>query len=91
MKFSPILLCLLGSANGSLMDFDPVNSIRDWLHPVKPNYDVNLDDIDTTPLAEITQKVFFDIEIAGEYVGQIVMGLYGDVVPRTVENFVTIS
>jgi len=31
--------------------------------------------------------VFFDIEIAGKPAGRIVMGLFGDVVPKTVENF----
>lgn len=36
---------------------------------------------------EITQKVFFDITIGGEEAGRIVIGLYGNVVPRTAKNF----
>ncbi|MBA0873837.1 hypothetical protein Goshw_007949 [Gossypium schwendimanii] len=36
---------------------------------------------------KVTTKCFFDVEISGKVVGRIVMGLLGDVVPRTVENF----
>ena len=34
-------------------------------------------------------RVFFDISIAGEEAGRIVMTLFADVVPRTAENFVS--
>ncbi|MBA0573837.1 hypothetical protein Golob_001094 [Gossypium lobatum] len=37
--------------------------------------------------AKVTTKCFFDVEISGKVVGRIVMGLLGDVVPRTIENF----
>lgn len=41
----------------------------------------------TTQGPEITDKVFFDITIGQEPKRRIVFGLYGKVVPRTVENF----
>merc|ERR1719362_854198 len=36
---------------------------------------------------EITHRVFFDMEIGGEAAGRIVIGLYGNTVPKTAENF----
>merc|ERR1711920_1040890 len=36
---------------------------------------------------KVTVKTFFDVEIDGEKAGRVVFGLYGDVVPKTVENF----
>eukprot|EP00980_Cylindrotheca_fusiformis_P024522 scaffold11982_cov89-Cylindrotheca_fusiformis.AAC.4 len=37
--------------------------------------------------AEITESVYFDMELDGEPIGRIEMGLYGSTVPKTVENF----
>jgi cyclophilin family peptidyl-prolyl cis-trans isomerase len=40
---------------------------------------------------EVTQKVFFDIAVDGAPSGRVVMGLYGNDVPKTVANFVALG
>ncbi|KAJ7520156.1 hypothetical protein O6H91_20G069700 [Diphasiastrum complanatum] len=36
---------------------------------------------------EISRKVYFDVDIDGQRAGRVVIGLFGGVVPKTVENF----
>lgn len=36
---------------------------------------------------EVTRKVYMDMTIGGESVGRITLGLFGNVVPKTAENF----
>jgi peptidylprolyl isomerase len=36
---------------------------------------------------KVTHKVYFDIEINDQPAGRITFGLFGDVVPKTAENF----
>jgi len=40
---------------------------------------------------KVTKEVWFDITIGGEAAGRIKIGLFGEVVPKTVENFYTLA
>jgi len=39
----------------------------------------------------VTKKVTFEITVGGEKIGNIVIGLFGDIVPKTVENFAQLA
>lgn len=41
-------------------------------------------------LPVVTHRAYLDIEMEGEQVGRIVLGLFGDVAPKAVENFVSL-
>lgn len=38
--------------------------------------------------AAMTDKVFLDVEIDDKPAGRVIIGLYGDIVPRTTANFI---
>ena len=40
---------------------------------------------------KVTKKVFFDMTIGGKEAGRIEIGLFGDVVPKTVKNFLALA
>ena len=40
---------------------------------------------------QITEKVFFDLTLDGQGVGRVVIGLYGNDVPKTAENFASLG
>ena len=48
-------------------------------------------DAKKTKQPEVTEKVFFDIKIGDKDAGRIVIGLFGDVVPKTAKNFATLA
>jgi cyclophilin family peptidyl-prolyl cis-trans isomerase len=39
----------------------------------------------------ILQEVFMDISVGGEPAGRIIIGLFGTIVPLTVDNFATLA
>lgn len=73
-----------GMGYGAITLFNSTNSDED---------DINIDGAAVPPSAEITSKVFFDIakqttpNSPYQPLGRVVIGLYGDVVPKTVKNF----
>ncbi len=52
-----------------------------------PTTDGNAAILSSAPKECANPIVFFDVTVAGEPVGRIVMELYAHIVPKTVENF----
>ena len=44
----------------------------------------------SNPIDRVTNKVYLDIQIGNKYAGRIVIGLFGDTVPYTVYNFMSL-
>lgn len=49
-----------------------------WPSPFEP---------ETEPDATITHRTFFELAVGGEPLGKVVFGLFGNALPKTVENF----
>lgn len=49
--------------------------------------------LDQVPASDVsvTKKVYFDLTYGGEPLGRVVLGLFGDVVPKTAENFAELA
>ncbi|KAG9323391.1 hypothetical protein KVV02_002541 [Mortierella alpina] len=45
----------------------------------------------TVQSAEITSKVFFDVQHGDKFLGRIVIGLFGNDVPKTADNFLQLA
>ena len=39
----------------------------------------------------VTDKVFFDLAVGGKPAGRVVIGLFGNIVPKTAANFVSLG
>lgn len=39
----------------------------------------------------MTDKVFFDLAVGGKPVGRVVIGVFGNIVPKTAANFVALG
>ncbi|KAF7153107.1 hypothetical protein RHSIM_Rhsim01G0288000 [Rhododendron simsii] len=64
-----------------------VTNLDRLVESVTPFIPARLSPEDLKLQAKVTTNCFFDVDIGGEPVGRIVTGLFGDTVPKTVENF----
>src|SRR5210317_2251590 len=63
-----------------------VPTVSEYEIPTKIAMPPKMDPIPTLP--KVTQRVFFDIAVDGKDAGRIVLGLFGDIAPLAVKNFV---
>lgn len=92
-----LLPCAISGANGVLLAFAPsptmvygINVLRVLIGVVTLSTaicSVQSVEAATKESPKITSKVFFDITHGGEPLGRVVLGLFGEVVPKTAENF----
>jgi peptidylprolyl isomerase len=78
---------LLSSILANLLLWVP-DALASYDVPMKKAMPPKMDPIPTLPV--VTHRAFLDISIAGENKGRIIFGLFGDVAPKAVENFVAL-
>lgn len=60
-------------------------AVSEYEIPTKKAIPPKMDPIPTLP--QVTHRAYFDIQIDGKHTGRIVLGLFGDIAPKAVENF----
>lgn len=84
------LTCVLGAfatVSGFTLSNAPVAQLQRSRSPQMMEFFSQFLPKDRPTEAEVTNTVFFDIDIGGKPAGRIELGLYGGVVPKTAENF----
>jgi len=98
IKGQPLLIDdeLIGTVktDDSLWEIDSVDGKRclvvTLVKAKGEQWDFLLKSEDVPPDCTFTDQCFFDLTIGGEAAGRVVFGMYGNVVPKTVANFVAL-